>query len=294
MLSRTDVLQIIEAVGGHGSLTYVSVPITSGRRAFHVMEAGGVHDLAEMRRRDPDAWHRDVQVPNERAAAEHARAVRHRLPADVVLNPAVLTTPAWGDDDYNGLWIDVIREFAKRVVATPDWAWSRGGRLEVAAAVSLGRNVETVDGRSLTIDALETAAEEARREVADSGWTPAEIDAFLPAWAPDLPNLPPSAAAKTFEWLTHERRYQVTKFGLARDDAHTKQGVGDGSWWRQQLFNYLHRAHVLGLDNPLGRQAVAKFTATACGLLESVIRVEGDLPAPGVPSGELNGRAEGG
>lgn len=100
----------------------------------------------------------------------------------------------------------------------------------------------------------------------------------------------------TFDWLQKERAYQVGKFGIELDDIHTKEGDGDqqteagvgkNSWWFNQITMYLQRAKVTGLDNPIGRQAAAKATATACGMLESVIRTYGDLPAPGVSSGNI-------
>jgi hypothetical protein len=88
-------------------------------------------------------------------------------------------------------------------------------------------------------------------------------------------------------WLVEEVRAQPVKFTSADDDAHTRDGLGDDSWWWQQLTNYYGRARVLGLETPLGRQALAKFVATAVALLDSVIRCHGPLPTPGHPSGEI-------
>jgi hypothetical protein len=99
-----------------------------------------------------------------------------------------------------------------------------------------------------------------------------------------------SAMKQTFDWLTGERDYQVKKFGTDLDDQHTREfGVGPETWWQDQVAMYLHRANLFGLDTPQGRQCVAKATATMCGLLESVIRVNGELPQPGVSSGNLDG-----
>lgn len=87
------------------------------------------------------------------------------------------------------------------------------------------------------------------------------------------------------EWLARERAYTIDKFGLDQDNDHTPLDNWN-LWWDQQFENYLHRAHVLGLDTPNGRQALAKFVATAVGLLETAVRLYGPLPKPGVPSGE--------
>lgn len=98
------------------------------------------------------------------------------------------------------------------------------------------------------------------------------------------------------DWLTGEVAYTQAKFGIELDDEHTKEfsehieGVEsqymDDTWWSKQLYNYLYRAYTLGLDNPNGRQALAKFVATGQGMLMSAVRVYGPLPYPGVSSGE--------
>lgn len=64
-------------------------------------------------------------------------------------------------------------------------------------------------------------------------------------------------------------------------------GVNDESFWFRQIFQYVDRARIFGLDTFQGRQALAKSIMTMIGCIESVIRVYGPLPAPGVPSGEI-------
>lgn len=89
------------------------------------------------------------------------------------------------------------------------------------------------------------------------------------------------------QWLAKEREYTIRKFGLDLDNQHTQEWGGTpGDWWDTQFDNYLGRANVLGLNTPGGRQALAKYVATAVGMLESAVRLYGPLPKPGVPSGE--------
>lgn len=90
------------------------------------------------------------------------------------------------------------------------------------------------------------------------------------------------------QWLAREREYTIAKFGLDLDNLHTREWDyrDEVDWWNQQFDNYYTRAGILGLDNPNGRQALAKFVATAVGMLEAAVRVHGPLPKPGVPSGE--------
>lgn len=96
-------------------------------------------------------------------------------------------------------------------------------------------------------------------------------------------------------WLAEERPYQIDKFAGGQDDpdgwrhndeALSTEGVGEGTYWEQQLTNYVHRLGVLGLDLPNGRQALMKFVSTAVGLAEAMVRVYGPPPRPGVPSGQ--------
>ena len=83
-------------------------------------------------------------------------------------------------------------------------------------------------------------------------------------------------------WLGDEHIYERAKFAPQIDDAKT---LGAPERWDETIEMYLHRARVLGLDNPAGRQAIAKAAVTCIGYLESVVRVHGPLPEPGVPSG---------
>ncbi len=50
----------------------------------------------------------------------------------------------------------------------------------------------------------------------------------------------------------------------------------------------MSRAVVLGLDNPLGRQGLAKALRTLLAWTESTVRTCGPLPAGGRPSGEID------
>jgi hypothetical protein len=60
----------------------------------------------------------------------------------------------------------------------------------------------------------------------------------------------------------------------------------ESEWWRQ-LTQYIARVRMFGLETPQGRQAYMKFIATALGAGESMLRVFGNPPQPGVPSGEI-------
>jgi hypothetical protein len=294
VMSLTDVvLEAFEAAGAEAGLVYVTVPITSGRREFRLLhELGCTRD--ELRTRFRDRWLHEVVHPNEEEAKELAGLTRTTFACALVVDPSRLHVTEWTQEDFDKLWTVLIEGYARVVVVSPDWAFSRGARLEVALALSLGVPLADPFGRELTASDVAAMVEEAEAELRHEGWSAEAIRAMLPEVpvdaAPRRPGRPPlfeRAAAHAFGWLTAERTYQLGKFGTDLDDEHTRQGLHQDGWWWRQLTNYFGRAHVLGVENPSGRQALAKFTATACGLLESVVRVHGDLPAPGVPSGEL-------
>ncbi len=98
---------------------------------------------------------------------------------------------------------------------------------------------------------------------------------------------PQAFRSHALAWLVEELRAQAVKFEQIDDDMHTREGLESDAWWWQQLTNYYGRARVLGLDTPVGRQAIAKFVATSVALLESTVRCYGALPAPGRASGDI-------
>ncbi len=92
------------------------------------------------------------------------------------------------------------------------------------------------------------------------------------------------------KWVDKEREYADNKFRWQRnsqDEEISEDGFSDDGFWYNQVTQYFWRANVLGLDNPAGRQALAKAYMTLGGAVESMIRVYGPLPEPGHPSGEV-------
>ena len=96
-------------------------------------------------------------------------------------------------------------------------------------------------------------------------------------------------------WLAKERReYADSKYD-EQDENHRRlmldmQNLGITEYSEHWGFitNYLKRAQLLGLDNPLGRQALGKTIVTLMHTLERAIEVFGPLPEAGYPSGELH------
>lgn len=288
-------LQAFSAAGAENGIVYVSVPITSGEGELRAMKREGYRDRVRFRSDHP-AICRELQSENEQTAIAIVEQVRELFPYVVVVSPISIAVAHWGQVEYGEFWDRVIEEFAVRVVAGPGWAMSRGARREINTALRLGVPLLDVAGRACSYEDLAKADSEARATDLISSWSQEDIDHYF---SPRLVSeslvrrnsgVPTVAidreAAEIFAWLRGERGYQVRKFGTEQDDNHTREGLGQEGWWWRQFMNYYYRAQVLGLELPNGRQALAKFVATACGLLESTVRLYGPLPAPGVPSGE--------
>lgn len=82
-------------------------------------------------------------------------------------------------------------------------------------------------------------------------------------------------------WFIRQQPKILNRFDPDQNDAHTQEGLTEGSYWREKIPMYLHRASLLELGSPQGRQAVAEFAATAMGLLASVWRVYGPPASAG-------------
>jgi hypothetical protein len=294
------VLEAFESAGAEDGIVYVTTPITSGRRELGLLRELGC-TREDLHTRFRDRWLTEVVRPNEEDARVYVGQARITYAGHVVVDPSRLHVDDWTQDDFDKLWTTLLERYGRVVVVTPEWAFSRGARLEVALALSLDIHMVDPFGADLHRGDLRAMLEKAEADLRQEGWSEEALRCLLPEVFPSqrardgreelaLRRRPPlfdRAAAQVFAWLVAERQYQLEKFGTHLDDDHTKQGLHTDGWWWQQLTNYYGRAKVLGLDLPAGRQALAKFTATACGLLESAVRVHGDLPAPGVPSGEL-------
>lgn len=90
-------------------------------------------------------------------------------------------------------------------------------------------------------------------------------------------------------WVAEERAYAHRKFDGQRGghDEEMRRGLDEEGFWLRQIFQYVDRAKMFGLDTFMGRQAMMKCYMTLGGFLESMVRVHGSLPLPGVTSGEI-------
>lgn len=104
-----------------------------------------------------------------------------------------------------------------------------------------------------------------------------------------------------YAWVRKEEEYVHEKFKEERGNH--DRGLNDHDldvFWSRQIIQYIDRARVAleGAQNSTDKeevrqfelraqQAICKAMMTAKGCVESMIRVYGPLPSPGVPSGEI-------
>lgn len=300
-------LESFQAAGADDGLVYVSVPITSGPREFRLIAK--LECTREQLRSDHrERWLAEVVRPNEQEAVTYAARVRAMFPQQLVVEPAKLHVSQWTQTDYGNFWETLIREFALRLIATPDWAFSSGSRQEIEVAHEIGLPILDIRGRPMSAEDLAEADRAAVLALRDLTISEDEVRRYLPPLSftstprespsdASTPSNDPSGSARdeaavnrasseVFSWLRGERALQLKEFGPERDDKHTLEGLGDESWWSSQLEHHFGRARELGVETPAGREALAKFVATAIALLESSVRLYGWLPTPGIRTGQ--------
>jgi len=100
--------------------------------------------------------------------------------------------------------------------------------------------------------------------------------------------------ARVLDWLREEEDYQRGKWSPAtHDELVATEGTGRDSAFFRDVTQYMHRAHVLGNGTPLGKQALLKALSTLINGCDAVVRVFGDPPPGGSPSGEVRERDDG-
>lgn len=146
-------------------IAYISVPITSGRRLYDYMQQKGFKTQAEAKA-DRQAFYDHVMGPNFAAAIAQSEAWTDKINGAVIA-PAEFEKRLhkngiynWGQDDYMGMWVQMIEDKVTHMVMTDGWEYSNGSGEEYLLAVlmQMGRCKRTDmkildgDGKPLTLD----------------------------------------------------------------------------------------------------------------------------------------------
>lgn len=287
------ILDTIKCVGGDEGLIYVTVPITSGYREFRLMHELGM-TREEVRSKHKTRWREEVVQPNEADAEAYSLIAQLQYPDRIVLNPAMLQVVDWTQDQYNEMWNEVLRQFCDVLMVTPDWAYSYGARKEVHEMALLGREIVDMFGNSVKFSSLNEATEQAEQRLLGMGWSKEFIDQTLPPMTLKgtsvlLKRQPPHAAwNEAFTWIVSERRWQRAVPDFKDDDMTRADGKNPANGlWEKKLQKYREMAADEGIDTVHGGIHLLQFVALCVAMMESVSRVHGPFPEPGLPSLEI-------
>jgi hypothetical protein len=172
-------LKIMRAVGAQLGVTYLSAPISTGRRDLMLMQELGV-GKEELRAKFPGEHRRRVIGPNEREVYKFAQMVRKLPGRGFVVNPGELYVPSWTQSDYIAFWEEIIRSFCLEMVLAPGWEYSAGARFEAGIALQTNLTICDVRGRELSARDLSAMDGRARSELLRQGLSPDVIEAYMP------------------------------------------------------------------------------------------------------------------
>jgi len=285
------ILDALRCVGANKGTIYVTVPITSGLREFTLMSKLGIRDRS-IRTRFNERWLREVKEPNEADARAYTLMVQVQSPNRLVLNPAELQVADWSQKQYNDMWDAVLADFCDKLVVSPYWAFSSGGRMEVQRMFVLNRRVEDIFGNPVTKEVVEEADHMVQDQLSGMGFSAEEIKSLLP------PVTIPAASVghtrfedhdfnDTIKWIIEERQWQNKVLPLADTARTEKHGAkNENGEWRAILDKYLNKVRQAGIETEAGRTNVLIYVTLAVAMMEHVGAAYGPYPEPGVSSGE--------
>ena len=135
-----------------GHKAYLTMPVTTGRRYYEVLDRHGVRTVAELEAGRPGALRDEVILPNIEEANALAERVLGRTALPLVV-PGVFEArkQRWGQEEYMCLWMRLITGRVREVHLSDGWEYSNGGAAEFARAILIrhraleGRDGEAVD-----------------------------------------------------------------------------------------------------------------------------------------------------
>lgn len=291
-LTRFDMfVQAVKSIAGHRGIVYVTVPITTGKSLFILMQELGC-SAEELKSQHKDRYQSDVFERNMNAAESWAEQARNSFPTRVVLDPSRLFVKSWGQPEYYELWQRVIVDFADIVVATPDWAFSNGARAEVDMAFKAKRKVVDLNGveySRVDIIAYDHMAKDMLRQW---GWSEKRIDESLnPMEIGAQQERPPTeiinwARNEALAWVHADlNNYEVEQrrdigrsyYTPEIDDSRTRKGSAGDDSWSDKLQGYWNRMLSKGIATNGGQLELGSMLGASIAMLRSVWRVHGPL-----------------
>lgn len=276
-------LEALRCVGGNLGVVYVTVPITSGRRYFRLQQRLREGQITED---DFGSLQLDeVVIPNCSDAESWAEQARNSFRGRVVLDPSRLHRDGWSQNDYNALWSRVIDGFVDTLVATPNWAFSRGAHLEIQTGLTTNRRIADLNGGPYSHADLADDVVRARDELVSWGWSIQEAEQAIPELS--LPSgdldrfeIELGAWRDAFGWV-HDDVNEYTReravYTRESDDERTSRGLTAADGWIDRLERYLSAAIDHGPSSNQGRVELGSLVGVSVGMLRSIWRIHGPL-----------------
>lgn len=119
-------------------VAYVSMPITSGKLFYEVLESYNVNSAEELAKIDKDILYQEIIVPNIQAGVSLADSIQQRTSLPVVA-PSVFEAKKqrWGQDEYMFMWFRLIEERVREMHMMDGWEYSNGGTQEFVRAIEM-------------------------------------------------------------------------------------------------------------------------------------------------------------
>ena len=123
---------------------YLTMPVTTGRRFYDVLDHYGVRTIDDLERRRPGALRDEIILPNLEEANRFAAALVTGAPLVV---PGVFEArrQRWGQDEYMILWLRVITGSVTELWLSDGWEYLTGGAMEFCRAMMI--DFRFVEGR---------------------------------------------------------------------------------------------------------------------------------------------------
>ena len=147
-------LRSIDCALNRGQAIYCSSELTTGRRMYEALRKNNAQTKDELKEKKGEDWVTEniikVNFENARRFAEYVEYVRNTIGDNtMVITPAPLDVPGWGQPEYNDFWRRLFHSRIKSVWFNCNWEFSNGCTFEFAVAQDYGLRTFDRDGNLL-------------------------------------------------------------------------------------------------------------------------------------------------
>lgn len=117
---------------------YFSMPVTTGKRYYDVLDRYGVKTVKELEEKRPGALREEIIIPNIEGGRAFAERFAPELDASLIV-PGVFEgrKQRWTDDEYMILWLRLITSSIKEICLSEGWEYSNGAAVEFARGIMI-------------------------------------------------------------------------------------------------------------------------------------------------------------